>query len=139
MSGEPDIQVEKRVSVLQKDIKVNPKSLFISLGKAAINGAFLKWDDLAKSGVEVLESLGLEAKPGEVAGWLIVRSLIQAMENLLEENRELLLKKPDNLQALYKQLNSSLASGELIINQNFSNVLKSCLLFKRLRLLFFSG
>ncbi|NER94108.1 MAG: pentapeptide repeat-containing protein [Symploca sp. SIO1B1] len=118
MSGESGIQVEKSTSVWRKDIKVNPKSLFMSLGKAAINGAFLKWDELAKSGVEVLDALGLEKEPGEIAGLLIVRSLMQAMQDLLRENREL-VQQPDNLQGLYQQLNSSLASGELVINQEF--------------------
>jgi len=118
MSGEPEIQLEKSTSVWRKDIKVNPKSLFMSLGKAAINGAFLKWDELAKSGVEVLDALGLEKEPGEIAGLLIVRSLMQAMQDLLRENREL-VQQPDNLQGLYQQLNSSLASGELVINQEF--------------------
>ena len=84
-----------------------------------INGAFLKWDDLAENGVDVLEALGLEAKSGEIAGLLVVRSLIQAMENLLKENKELLVNKPDNLKALYNELNSSLEQGELVIDQNF--------------------
>jgi uncharacterized protein YjbI with pentapeptide repeats len=119
MSGEPGIKVEKHRSVWHKDIKVNPKSLIASLGKAAINGAFLKWDDLAENGVDVLEALGLEAKSGEIAGLLVVRSLIQAMENLLKENKELLVNKPDNLKALYNELNSSLEQGELVIDQNF--------------------
>ncbi|NES20715.1 MAG: hypothetical protein F6K41_17720, partial [Symploca sp. SIO3E6] len=81
MSREPGIQVEKSVSVLRKDIKVNPKSLFVSLGKAAINGTFLKWDELAKSGVEILDALGLKTEPGAIAGLLIVRSLMQAMQD----------------------------------------------------------
>jgi len=119
MAGEPGIKVEKPVSALQKDIKVNPKGLFGSLSKAAINGAFLKWDSLAENGVEVLEALGLEAKPGEIAGLLILRSLIQAIENLLKENKELLVKKPENLKALYKELNSSLENGELVIDRDF--------------------
>ncbi|NER22760.1 MAG: pentapeptide repeat-containing protein [Symploca sp. SIO1C2] len=119
MSGEPGIQVDKPVSLLRKDIKVNPKSLFISLGKATINGTFLKWDELAKSGVEVLDALGLKTGPGEIAGLLIVRSLMQAMQDLLRENRELLVKQPDNLKVLYQQLNNSLGHGELVINQDF--------------------
>jgi hypothetical protein len=119
MHGEPGIKVEKPVSALQKDIKVNPKGLFGSLSKAAINGAFLKWDSLAENGVEVLEALGVEAKPGEIAGLLILRSLIQAIENLLKENKELLVKKPDNLKALYNELNSSLENGELVIDRDF--------------------
>ena len=111
MSGEPGIQVDKPVSLLRKEIKVNLKSLFMSLGKATINGTFLKWDELAKSGVEVLDALGLKTEPGEIAGLLIVRSLMQAMQDLLRENRELLIKPSDNLQVLYQQLNNSLATG----------------------------
>jgi len=34
MPGEPGIKVEKPVSALQKDIKVNPKGLFGSLSNA---------------------------------------------------------------------------------------------------------
>jgi hypothetical protein len=42
MAREPGIKVEQPVSVWKKAIKANPKGLFASLGKAAINGAFLK-------------------------------------------------------------------------------------------------
>ncbi|MEQ9237558.1 pentapeptide repeat-containing protein [Coleofasciculus sp. E2-BRE-01] len=119
MAREPGIKVEQSVSVWKKEIKANPKRLFASLGKAAINGAFLKWDDFAESGVEVLENLGLEAKPGEIAGLLIVRSLMQAIQDLLHENRELLIHKPDNLTELYNHLNASLTSNELILNPDF--------------------
>ncbi|MEQ9359700.1 pentapeptide repeat-containing protein [Coleofasciculus chthonoplastes] len=119
MAGEPGIKVEKPVSFWKKEIKANPKGLFASLGKAAINGAFLKWDDFAESGVEVLENLGLEAKPGEIAGLLIVRSLMQAMQDLLDENRGLLNQKPDNLTQLYNHLNASLTSNELILDPGF--------------------
>jgi len=119
MAREPGIKVEQPVSVWKKEIKANPKGLFASLGKAAINGAFLKWDDFAESGVEVLENLGLEAKPGEIAGLLIVRSLMQGMQDLLDENRGLLNQKPDNLTELYNHLNASLTSNELILDPDF--------------------
>ncbi|MDJ0795398.1 MAG: pentapeptide repeat-containing protein [Calothrix sp. MO_167.B12] len=119
MSGETGIKVEKPTPTLQKQIKVKPKELFTSLGKAAINGAFLKWDDLAENGVEILGSLGLDNKPGEIAGLLIIRSLMQAMRNLIDENRELLITKPDNLQDLYKQLTSALKDEELVIDDDF--------------------
>ncbi|MDJ0732963.1 MAG: pentapeptide repeat-containing protein [Nostocaceae cyanobacterium] len=119
MSREIGIKVEKPTSALQKQIKVKPKELFTSLSKAAINGAFLKWDDLAENGVEILSSLGLDSKPGEIAGLLIIRSLMQGMQNLLDENKELLVRKPDNLQDLYKQLNSTLKNEELLIDDDF--------------------
>jgi hypothetical protein len=57
MFGETGIKVEKPTSVLQKQINVKPKELITSLSKAAINGAFLKWDDLAENGVEILTGL----------------------------------------------------------------------------------
>ena len=75
MSEETGIRVENPTPTLHKQIKVKPKELFTSLGKAAVNGAFLKWDDLAKNGVEILGSLGLDSKPGKIAGLLIIRSL----------------------------------------------------------------
>lgn len=119
MSGETRIKVEKPTPTLQKEIKLKPKELLTSLSKAAINGAFLKWDDLAENGVEILGSLGLDNKPGEIAGLLIIRSLMQAMQNLLDENKELLTKKPDNLKDLYKQLDSTLRNEELVIDDKF--------------------
>ncbi len=119
MSEETGIRVENPTPTLQKQIKVKPKELFTSLGKAAVNGAFLKWEDLAKNGVEILGSLGLDSKPGEIAGLLIIRSLMQAMQNLVDENKELLVKKPDNLRDLYKQLNCVLKDEELVINDDF--------------------
>jgi hypothetical protein len=119
MAGEPGIEVKKPVSALRKDIKIKPKELFAALSKAAINGGFLKWDSLAENGVEVLQALGLEAKPGEVAGLLILRSLMQAIESLLKENQELFIKKPDNLKALYKELNLALENSELVIDGDF--------------------
>ncbi|MFB2918534.1 MULTISPECIES: pentapeptide repeat-containing protein [Aerosakkonema] len=119
MTGEPGIKAEKPVSKFKKDIKVQPKELFLALGKAAINGAFLKWDSLAENGLEVLTSLGLERKPGEIAGLLILRSLIQAIKNLLDENKELLLEKPNKLKELYNQLSSCLENDELIIDRDF--------------------
>jgi uncharacterized protein YjbI with pentapeptide repeats len=119
MAGEPGIKVEKHRSVLHKDIKVNPKELLTALGKAGVNVALLKLDNLPENGVEVLTSLGLESKPGEIAALLIVRSLKQAIENLLKENKELLVKKPENLKVLYNELNSSLENGELVIDRDF--------------------
>ncbi len=119
MVEEKGIEVKKSVSVFHKEIKVNPKNLFLSLSKMAIKGTFLQWDDLAENGVEVLNSLGLAAKPGEMAGLLIVRSLLLGMKNLQHENRELIIKKTANLKALYQKLNDSLATNEIVINEQF--------------------
>ena len=121
MTSADKLTVRKPTSVLNKEIKVNPRALIGTLGKAAVNGAFLQFDDLAENGVELLDALGLEATPGEVAGLLIVRSLMQAFKDLQYENRELLEpeKKPEDLKSLYKQLEDSLESEELAIGADF--------------------
>jgi len=119
MSREPGIKVEKHRSPLLKDINFNLKEMFTAVSKAGINVALLKLDSLPENGVEFLASLGLEAKPGEIAYVLISRSLRQAIENLLEDYKASLVKKPDNLKALYNELHSSLEDGELVIDGDF--------------------
>ena len=119
MSGDDGTRVEKSVSALKKDIKdiqVNPKKLFFSLGKAAINLGFLKFDDFLESGLDVLDSVGLKQTPGEIAGLLIVRSLIRAMKQLVEENQNDI---PEKLNELYHQLENSLEDSNLVINGEF--------------------
>lgn len=75
MSHESGIKVERHRSLLQKEINVDIKSLLIALRKGAVNISFFQWDDLAENGVELLTSLGLETKPEEIAGLLIIRSI----------------------------------------------------------------
>jgi hypothetical protein len=60
---------------LLKEIKVDVKSLLVALLKGAVNIGFFQWDDLAENGVELLTSVGLETKPEEIAGLLIIRSM----------------------------------------------------------------
>jgi len=73
------ISVSKPQNIWKRQVKVNLRSLFSTLGKAALNGAFSNWDDLAENGVEVLDALGLSRTPGELAGLLISQSLMKAM------------------------------------------------------------
>ncbi|WP_013324139.1 pentapeptide repeat-containing protein [Gloeothece verrucosa] len=115
------ITPKKSQSILQKEIKVNVKSLVFSLGKASINLGFGKWDDLTESGLEILESLGLEKTPEEIAGLLLIRSLMHGIQDLLKEHQDLLNKKPDkdNLKKFFSSLESSLNDHELIIDHNF--------------------
>ena len=120
MAEEKGIRVEKPRSILKKEIQINPKNLLISLVKVASDVAFLQWDDLAENGADLLDSLGLEKTPGEVAGLLIVRSLVQAMQNLLHDNRELFdIDKPQNIKAWFQKLNESLETSELTIDADF--------------------
>ncbi|MFM7280040.1 MAG: NACHT domain-containing protein, partial [Microcystis aeruginosa] len=90
-------------------------------GKAALNGAFYKWDDLAENGVEVLDALGLSRTPGELAGLLIIRSLMEAMKGLLKSNADLLSQEVEklSLKELYRQITDSLEEQELNLDRDF--------------------
>ncbi|MDJ0899073.1 MAG: pentapeptide repeat-containing protein [Xenococcus sp. MO_188.B8] len=119
MANDSGIKVENRRSILQKELKVDFKSLLLAVGKGAVNVGFLQWDDLAENGVELLESLGLETKPEEIAGLLIVRSMKQAIANLIKEYEASLREKPENSKDLSNQINSAISNQELVINSDF--------------------
>ncbi|GCL57859.1 pentapeptide repeat-containing protein [Microcystis aeruginosa] len=115
------ISVSKPQNIWKRQVKVNLRSLFSTLGKAALNGAFLQWDDLAENGVEVLDDLGLSRTPGELAGLLIIRSLMEAMKGLLKSNADLLPQEVEKLplKELYRQITDFLEEPELILDQDF--------------------
>ena len=139
MSDNAGISVKKHRSVWQKELKVNPKSLLVTLAKAGANVAFLQWDDLAENGAELLDSLGLEATSGEIAGLLIIRALQRAIQELIKSNRDLFQGEPNNLRELYQNLENALDDSEFTINQEFFLRPKICLLSKALRRGFCSG
>ena len=116
MTHDSGIKLENRRSLLQKELKVDLKSLLLVLGKGAVNVGFLQWDDLAENGVELLESLGLKTKPEEIAGLLIVRSMKQAIANLMKEYEASFKEKPKNLKQFSSQLNSAISNQELAID-----------------------
>ncbi|MCZ8064975.1 MAG: pentapeptide repeat-containing protein [Microcystis sp. LE17-20D] len=115
------IPVSKPQNIWKRQVKVNLRSLFSTLGKAALNGAFLQWDDLAENGVEVLDALGLSRTPGELAGLLISQSLMKAMKGLLKSNADLLPQEVEKLplKELYRQITDFLEEPELILDQDF--------------------
>jgi hypothetical protein len=100
MSDGSEIKVKKKRSLLRRKISVDIKSLLVTLGKGAVNIGFLQWDDLAENGVELLESLGLDTKPEEIAGLLIIRSMKQCIATLLKESEASLTEKPEDLKIL---------------------------------------
>jgi uncharacterized protein YjbI with pentapeptide repeats len=93
MSKTSGLSVSKPASVWNKakSIKADFRELFKSLGKAGIDGFLGKWEEVAKDIVEASASLGLAEAPEEIAWVLIYRALVQAMLDLLEGNRELLI------------------------------------------------
>ena len=116
--------VSKPVSVWNRPLKANFKDLFKAMGKGVIDGAIGKWEGVAGDVVEASVAIGLETDPGQRAWLLIYRSLERAIAKLLKDNRELLVKQPDDLSLLCEHLDWSLETTELVINQEFFRVPK---------------
>jgi hypothetical protein len=95
VNQESGFSVSKPVKLWNKSINADFKELFKSLGKAGIDGLLGKWEEVAKDALDATTALGLTDKPEEIAWLLIYRSLNQALFDLGEGNKELLIQKPN--------------------------------------------
>ncbi|PSB26199.1 pentapeptide repeat-containing protein [Stenomitos frigidus] len=111
--------VSKPISAWNRPLKANFKDLFKALGKGVINGAIGKWEGVAGDLVEASVAVGLAADPGQIAWLLIYRSLDRAITRLLKDNKELLVRQPEDLSSLCEHIDWSLERTELTINQDF--------------------
>jgi uncharacterized protein YjbI with pentapeptide repeats len=121
VNQESGFSVSKPVKLWNKSINADFKELFKSLGKAGIDGLLGKWEEVAKDALDATAALGLTDKPEEIAWLLIYRSLTQAVFDLVEGNKELLIEKPNasDFELLSNNLNKSLESIEVHIDQDF--------------------
>jgi len=79
-----DLKAEK--SVLYREIDLNLKSLFKSLGKSITHVITNKQEELGDDIVEAIESVGLKTPDGELAHTLIKVSLLDALFSLTKES-----------------------------------------------------
>ncbi len=119
MTDSHEIEVTKPKKILEKEINLDLKSFLLTVGKGAVNIAFLQWDDLAENGVELLESLGLEAKPEEIAGLLIIRALTTTIKKLIKSNKDLFIEEPGNPKELFRSLSDALDNYPIVISDRF--------------------
>lgn len=118
MKSETGLSIRKPTPVLKKSIKVNFKDVSKALGKGLVDLSFGNWESLASNGVDALTALGLAANAGEMAWWLLYRSLLMAMKHLIAERPELDTKTLD-FQVLQLNVNQALESRSVTINRKF--------------------
>lgn len=124
------LTVTKPIAVWNQSLSVNFRDLFQSLGKGIIDGAFGQWSNLGGDLIDILAATGLGKIPEHVAWVLIFRSLKRAMENLLESNKNLLVKDPENLREICDHLNQSLENISITIDLQFFQYPKKLPLLK---------
>lgn len=86
----PDVIIRKPISAWNREISLDWPKLFSTLGKAALKGASLKFDEVWEEAVGTVEALGLKEKPdGAVLAWLLInKALSKAVFGLLVETRK---------------------------------------------------
>ena len=115
----PDrLEFKSPTNILFRTVKADFRKLLPTVGKASINAVMLKWEDLAKDGVEVANTLGVKQDEGEL-GWLWVsRSVLQANLRLCKHNEKLLPSDLD-FENLTTCLNQVLESDNLGLDSEF--------------------
>ena len=109
------------------------ESFFLSLAGGVTSGIMNKWSDASKCAVEALSAVGLELDCGE-NGWLLInRSIISAIIELIDENSELLVNQTINTKTLVDQLDLSLDQLDMVIDKDFFESPKDCIIVESMK------
>lgn len=115
------IIIKKPASKLNYEIDINYSNFFANLGKMAVAGVTTDIDSFFEHGIEALKEIGLKNKPEQVAWLLISKALFKALVELIDDYKDLFLKKPNELelQNLAKHVDDILATVEVSVDVNF--------------------
>lgn len=113
------LSATKPVSAWNQPLEVQFKDLFKALGKAAVHGAVGKWDSGARDLVDAASAVGLKEQPKQLAWLLIFRSVAHAVDELVEERRDLLRRENRDLEGLADEIDLSLEEAEVTIDRRF--------------------
>ncbi|MEB3310388.1 MAG: ATP-binding protein [Snowella sp.] len=118
MNSPDRLPFKSPTNILFRNVKFDFRKLLPTVGKASINAVLLKWEDLAKDGVEVANTLGVKQDEGELAWLWVSRSALQAILRLCRDQQQLL---PSNLDFddLTIRLNQVLESDNLGLDNEF--------------------
>ena len=115
----PDrLEFKSPTNILFRTVKADFRKLLPTVGKASINAVMLKWEDLAKDGVEVANTLGVRQDEGELAWLWVSRSVLQAILRLCKQQEKLLPSSLD-FENLTTRLNQVLESDNLGLDNDF--------------------
>ncbi len=115
----PDhLPLKSPTNILFRTVKADFRKLLPTVGKASINAVMLKWEDLAKDGVEVANTLGIKQHEGELAWLWVSRSVLQAILRLCRDQQHLLPSSLD-FEDLTTRLNQVLESDNLGLDNEF--------------------
>ncbi|MFM7382756.1 MAG: hypothetical protein ACKO1W_06870, partial [Microcystaceae cyanobacterium] len=118
MNSPDRLTLKSPTNILFRDVKTDIRKLLPKLGKASINAMMLKWEDLAKDGVDLADTLGIKQDEGELAWLWLSKSLLKGILRLCQHQEKLLSASLD-FDNLADCLNEVLKSDNLGIDQDF--------------------
>jgi uncharacterized protein YjbI with pentapeptide repeats len=96
MSNETGIRVTQPDKLVRKP-EIKQRELWTALAKTIANVATVNWSNVPENLVDIGASLGLKHQPEELAWLLILHSLKQAIESLIEDYRDIYKQVTDNI------------------------------------------
>ncbi len=112
-----DIPVNKPLSKWDKPLTVKFRDLFKSLTSGVAEGAAGKADGVVTNAIDALSAIEFGKDASGIAWLLIFRSLMQAIDELVKENKGLLLADADNPRAVRYQLGDLADDPDSLLNQ----------------------
>ena len=117
------IEIKQPISLLNRSLKISPKTFISSLTKATINGLKGDIDDCAENLIDSIVDIKAEEKLGQLAWILIYQSLQNAISELISESTDLLeLDKAPNLSTMEKEFENKIIiifKNKLVISSEF--------------------
>lgn len=109
----------KPIPIWKKPVRVDVKSLFVAVGKAAVHSVTLNPEKLGEDVVGAVASLGLDVSVEELAYVFVQRSLLQAMLNLTRESLSHFDKEQDHFELLSAEVDKVLTKLTIKIDEDF--------------------
>ncbi len=119
MVKELGFDISQPVSIWNKPLNINYGDLFKNLSKAVVSGVTGGWFDAIKHANESVSAIKFKEEPAQLAWLLIHRSLVQAIYELVQDNVELLMSRPQDFDRLCGTLDFSFETTEIRIDRSF--------------------
>ena len=117
------IEIKQPISLLNRSLKISPKTFLSSLTKATINGLKGDIDDCAENLIDSIVDIKAEEKLGQLAWIFIYQSLQNAISELISESTDLLdIDKASNLSSIEKGFEKQILEifkNKLVISSEF--------------------
>lgn len=115
------LQIEQPVAIWNREIKLNPKTLFFGLGKMLMSGAKLDVDGLTDNAIDLFKEANLQNNTAQVGWLLIYQALQRSLVNLITEYQNIFTQEiaDADLESMAETISSQLNALPVVIDASF--------------------